>query len=119
MDATHFFSTALPALARSRPEVFLSTKARIAVLLREEGAPLLGWTITFGDIDHPIREGADQDAELVISFTIAAFQSFLEGGLDVTRATKEGAIAADGDVELFARLGYLLQGAEQHARGGM
>ncbi len=119
MDATHFFRTALPALAQARPEVFLSTQARVAVLLRDDGSPLVGWTIAFGDAESPVREGADRDAELVVSFTSSAFTSFLEGDLDVAQAAKEGAVAADGDVELLARLGYLLQGADPQTRGGM
>ncbi|MGV3621202.1 MAG: SCP2 sterol-binding domain-containing protein [Archangium sp.] len=102
MIATWFEKT-LPALLVSRFDDFLAVDGEIAFTVGGQS-----WTLSFADVEEPVKAGASKEATLKLRFTEAAFTSFIEGTLDVPNAVRGGEVKASGDLELFATLATLM-----------
>ncbi len=102
-DARTWFEQKLPALLVSRFDDFLAVSGAIAFEVGDEA-----WTLTFADLDSPVREGAAADADLRLRFTPPAFAAFVEGTLDPVAAIGQGQVKAKGDLELLGTLGTIM-----------
>ncbi len=98
-----WFERTLPALVISRFDDFLSMTGAIAFEVGDEA-----WTLTFADVESPVREGASEDAGLELRFSPTGFAAFTEGTLDVAQATGSGEISATGELELLQSLARLM-----------
>ena len=98
-----WFTRQLPALLISRFDDFLAVQGAISFTIGDEA-----WTLTFADVDEPVRAGATPDAALRLKFTLPAFLAFVDGSLDAVTAIGKGDIKASGDVELLATLATLM-----------
>ena len=67
------------------------------------------WTLDLGNVDAPVASDVTPDADLVLSFTAAAFTEFLDGTLDIGERLSGGEIAFDGDVQLLEKFGWFMQ----------
>lgn len=101
--AKTWFERQLPALLISRFDDFLAVQGDISFQVGDEA-----WTLTFADIDEPVRPGATPDAALRLAFTPAAFQAFVDGSLDPVGAIGRGEVKASGEIELLATLATLM-----------
>lgn len=102
-EVKKWFDRTLPALLVSRFDDFLAVSGAISFKIGD-GA----WTLNFGDVENPVREGAIPDADLRLRFTPAAFESFIEGTLDPVAAIGRGDVRASGELELLATLATLM-----------
>jgi putative sterol carrier protein len=98
-----WFKRQLPALLISKFDDFLAVQGDISFQVGDEA-----WTLTFGDLDEPVRDGATPDAALRLKFTPPAFLAFVDGSLDPVAAIGRGEIKASGDIELLATLATLM-----------
>ncbi len=98
-----WFMRQLPALLISRFDDFLAVNGDISFQIGDEA-----YTLTFADLDEPIRVGANPKAALRLKFTPHAFMSFVDGSLDPVAAIGKGDIKASGDIELLATLATLM-----------
>lgn len=105
MSATQqFFSRLLPGMIVQRFDDFLEYDGRVAFDVAGAG----GWTLTFGDVENPVREQLDDGAELKLKFSQPAFEAFVEGTLDTAAAVAAGEVRAEGDFALLGALGVLM-----------
>lgn len=102
-QAKTWFERQLPALLVSKFDDFLAVQGDISFSIGDEA-----WTLTFGDLDEPVRAGATPTAALRLKFTPPAFQEFIDGSLDAVAAIGRGDIKASGDIELLATLATLM-----------
>ncbi|MDP1824160.1 MAG: SCP2 sterol-binding domain-containing protein [Archangium sp.] len=102
-QAKAWFERQLPALLVSRFDDFLAVQGDISFQVGD-GA----WTLTFGDVEEPVRQGATPGAKLRLKFTPPAFEAFVGGTLDPVAAIGKGDIKASGDFELLATLATLM-----------
>lgn len=98
-----WFEKTLPALLVSRFDDFLAVDGEISFTVGAQS-----WTLSFADVDEPVKAGAAKDATLKLQFSEAAFEKFIEGTLDVPAAVRGGDVKARGDLELFATLATLM-----------
>ena len=98
-----WFMRQLPALLISRFDDFLAVNGDISFQIGDEA-----YTLTFADLDEPIRVGANPKAALRLKFTPQAFLAFVDGSLDPVAAIGKGDIKASGDIELLATLATLM-----------
>jgi hypothetical protein len=98
-----WFMRQLPALLIAKFDDFLAMNGDISFQIGDEA-----YTLTFGDLDEPIRVGATPKAALRLKFTPPAFLSFIDGSLDPVAAIGRGDIKASGDIELLATLATLM-----------
>jgi hypothetical protein len=98
-----WFTKQLPALLFSRFDDFLAVNGDISFQVGDDA-----YTLTFADLDEPIRVGATPGAALRLKFTPHAFLSFVDGSLDPVAAIGRGDIKASGDIELLATLATLM-----------
>lgn len=104
MQPDRFFDQVFPALAKEHAALFGALRGTLAFIVKGRG-----WTVQLGDHAQPVRRDADPSADLVLSFTPAAFDAFLRGTLDVPAALANHAIAHDGDLAVLPRFGQLLK----------
>ena len=102
-QAKTWFERQLPALLISRFDDFLAVQGDISFQVGDEA-----WTLTFADIDEPVRAGATPEAALRLVFTPAAFEAFVDGSLDPVGAISRGEVKASGDIELLSILATLM-----------
>lgn len=102
-DARSWFERKLPALLVSRFDDFFAVSGVISFQVGDEA-----WTLTFADLDEPVREGATADADLRLRFSPPAFAAFIEGTLDPVAAIGAGEVKASGDFELLGTLGTIM-----------
>lgn len=105
MDAARFFEKALPQLIADNLEGFAALDGVVTFDVAGAGA----WTLHLGRVEGPVEGGANEAADLTLSFDPAAFAAFIDGTLDVVRALDSGAITFRGEPELLARLGFLMR----------
>jgi putative sterol carrier protein len=98
-----WFTRQLPALLISKFDDFLAVQGDISFQIGDEA-----YTLTFGDLDEPVKVGATPKAALRLKFTPHAFLSFVDGSLDPVAAIGKGDIKASGDIELLATLATLM-----------
>lgn len=103
MIATWFERT-LPALLVSRFDDFLAVQGEINFHVGDEA-----WTLSFSDVETPVKPGSTPDAALTLRFKPEAFLSFIDGTLDTASAVAKGDVKAAGDFELLAILATLMQ----------
>ena len=94
-----WFERQLPALLISRFDDFLAVQGDISFQVGE-GA----WTLTFGDVEEPVKKGATPKASLRLRFTPPAFAAFVDGTLDPVAAIGRGEVKASGELELLSIL---------------
>ncbi len=58
------------------------------------------WTLTFGDVEEPVKKGPTPKAALRLRFTPPAFEAFIDGSLDPVAAIRKGDVKASGELEL-------------------
>ena len=102
-QAQKWFERQLPALLISRFDDFLAVQGDISFQVGD-GA----WTLTFGDVEEPVKAGATPTAKLRMKFTQPAFEAFVAGTLDPVTAIGKGEVKASGDFELLATLATLM-----------
>lgn len=101
--AKTWFERQLPALLVSRFDDFLAVQGDISFQVGDEA-----WTLTFGDVEEPVRAGATPGASLRLRFTPSAFEAFVAGTLDPVAAIGRGEVKGSGDFELLATLATLM-----------
>ena len=111
MPTREFFSGMLPAIIAERAELFDRTDGSVCVMIHEVGQ----WTVRFGDhaAANAVSDEADFDADLVLTWTDAQFQSLLSGQAADTEALEPVFI---GDISLLEKFGTLLV---PPAKGGL
>ncbi len=102
-DAKKWFERQLPALLVSRFDDFLAVQGDISFQVGDSA-----WTLTFGDVDEPVKSVATPGAALRLRFTPPAFQAFVDGTLDPVAAIGRGEVKASGEIELLAILATLM-----------
>lgn len=102
-QASTWFERQLPALLVSRFDDFLAVTGDISFQVGDEA-----WTLTFGDVESPVKAGATPAASLRLRFTPPAFQAFIDGTLDPVAAIGRGEVKASGDFDLLATLATLM-----------
>ena len=108
---TTWFEKTLPSLLAARFDDFLAVSGAIAFDVAGDG-----WTLTFADPTSPVRHELDEDAELELRFSAAAFEAFTHGTLDTPTAIASGAVSSVGDLQLLSVLASLMLPA-QHSLG--
>ena len=98
-----WFERQLPALVVSRFDDFLAVQGAISFEVGDEG-----WTLTFGEVEKPVRAGATAEADLHLRFTPPAFAAFADGTLEVATALRQGELEAWGDFQLLVTLSTLM-----------
>ncbi len=94
-----WFDRTLPALLINRFDDFLAVQGDISFTVGNKS-----WTLTFGDVEAPVKEGATPDASLRLKFTEPAFDAFTAGTLDAVGAISRGEVKASGELELLTTL---------------
>lgn len=102
-----FFERRLPLLAASEARALLGSRGSLAFQVERDA-----WAFSFGD-PEPVRRGALADADLLLTFSSAAFEAFLDGSLQIEDAVGRGEIRAQGEISLLERFGKLLQQGQQ------
>jgi hypothetical protein len=100
----NFFERLLPNMCVQRIDDFFGFSGRIAFEVKGEGE----WTFSFAN-PEPVATGFDDQADLQLWFTPAAFGQFVDGSLDAGSAISKGDIKAAGDFGLLSDLGILMQ----------
>jgi len=103
MEAKTWFEQQLPALLVSRFDDFLAVQGDISFQVGDKA-----WTLTFGDIEGPVKAVATPGAALRLRFTPPAFEAFVDGTLDPVAAIGRGEVEASGKIELLAILATLM-----------
>lgn len=101
--ANTWFERQLPALLISRFDDFLAVQGDISFQVGEEA-----WTLTFGDVEEPVKKAATPKAALRLRFTPPAFSAFVDGTLDPVAAIGRGEVKASGELELLSTLATLM-----------
>ena len=104
MDAQRFFMTAIPTRVRDNSEAFLALTGTLVVHVRARGS----YTVSFGDIRHPVVEGAAESADLQVWFSRQAFAAFVDGTLDPSTLGPAD-LLHKGDARMLEQLGHFLQ----------
>lgn len=99
-----WFERQLPSLVVSRFDDFLAVQGAISFEVGDEG-----WTLTFGDVEKPVRAGATPGADLHLRFTPPAFAAFIDGTLEAALALRQGELEAWGDLALLVTLSALMR----------
>ncbi len=102
-DVNTWFEKTLPSMLVARFDDFLALSGSIAFDIDGDG-----WTLTFGQLEAPVRHELDEAAELELRFTAPAFQAFCDGTLDAPAAIATGQVTAVGDLELLSALATLM-----------
>jgi hypothetical protein len=98
-----FFERDLPArLARGRA----TSAGNIAICVRGVGE----WTVSWAD--RKVARRFDWNAPLSLWFSPAAFGALLQGELAWDLHTRDGSVAAYGDLALLESLATLVEGAK-------
>lgn len=110
VDIPTFFNEALPDLIQQRSAAFNKASGSLCIIVHGAGA----WTLRFGDhtLTNALEDGLDLDADLVVTWSEAQFQSLIDG------APAHGALEpiTMGEVGLLTHLGTLLT---PPAKGGL
>lgn len=106
MSAERFFTVGLPTMVCQGAEQFITMSGNIAFDVKGVG----GWTLHLGKLDQPISLGAKRSSDLWLSFSEAAFSSFVDGTLEIRRALYKKEMSFSGDTSLLEKFGFLLSG---------
>ena len=108
-----FFDKLLPALVLKDFDNFLEQDGCISFDITGIGQ----WTFTFGT-EEPIAKGLDAAAGLKLTFTVGAFEKFIDGTLDVIAAVQKKEVTARGrEFILLENFGRILRPPQKHDLG--
>jgi hypothetical protein len=108
-----FFEVILPALVLKQFDSFLEQEGCISFDVTGIGQ----WSFTFGT-EEPVVAGLKPDAGLRLTFTPKAFDSFIDGSLDVVAAVQSRQVTAKGkEFILLENFGRILRPPQKHDMG--